>query len=120
MNLQSLKLQIKTPLYDKTVLYYQKVLQAEVVDTWQNGEMHGTILGFRTLNQRVFLEVFQCKEIHDYSAFSIQFAVPSLADYMLQLPAEHLTGRPIKRDWGSTYLHLRDPNGVRVTIYQQG
>ncbi len=119
MKLQSLKLQIKTHLYEKTVQYYQQVLQAEITETWQNENDRGTILGFQTMNQRVYLEIYESGKIHHYDAISLQFRVPSLADYMLQLPAQYLTARPIKRAWGSTYLHLTDPNGARVTIYQQ-
>ena len=118
--IQALKLQIKTPHYERTITYYQRVLQAQVVNSWSTAESSGTVLSIDSLQQKVFLEIFQSDRIHNYEAFSIQFCVPSLNDYMLGLPAEYLSGRPIRRDWGSTYLHLTDPNGARVTIYQQG
>ena len=120
MSLQALKLQIKTPHYDKTITYYQRVLQAEVSETWENEGMRGTVLRIQSLQHKVYLEIYEDTKLRDYSAFSVQFSVPSVNDYMLQLPAEYLTARPIKRQWGSTYLHLSDPNGVRVTIFQHG
>ncbi|MGJ8662923.1 MAG: VOC family protein [Marinicella sp.] len=118
MNLKSLKIQIKTPLYDQTIAFYQELFQAEVVDSWNNTGGCGTILNFAALEDRVLLEISQAENTQVYSGFSLQFKVPSLPNFMLQLPLKYLSSRPIKRPWGATYLKLSDPNGVDVIVYQ--
>lgn len=118
MSMKSLKFQIRTPLYDETIKFYQDLFAAQVVDSWQGDGDTGTILKFPSLEDRVLLEIYQTEQAHLYSGFSLQFKVSSLPDFMLQLPLKYMSTRPVKRPWGATYLYLKDPNGVDVIAYQ--
>ena len=118
MALQSLKFQIRTPLYDETVAFYQRLFSAEVVDSWQGEHGTGTILKFRGLETKALLEIYQADDPGHYQGFSLQFKVSSIQDFSLQLPVEYMSTRPVRRPWGAAYLNLKDPNGIDVIVYQ--
>lgn len=118
MSLRSLKFQIRTPLYEETIAFYQTLFDAQLVDSWQGDGDTGTILKFPSLEDRVLLEIYKTDQANEYSGFSLQFKVPSLPNFMLQLPHKYISKRPVKRPWGATYLYLSDPNGIDVIVYQ--
>jgi len=118
MNLKSLKFQIRTPLYEETIAFYQNLFDAQLVDSWEGDGDTGTILNFPSLEDRVLLEIYKTDKANEYSGFSLQFKVPSLPDFMLQLPLKYMSTRPVKRPWGATYLYLHDPNDIDVIVYQ--
>ncbi|VAW45247.1 hypothetical protein MNBD_GAMMA02-143, partial [hydrothermal vent metagenome] len=57
--LKSLKFQIRTPLYEETIAFYQNLFDAQLVDSWEGGGDTGTILNFTSLEDRVLLEIYK-------------------------------------------------------------
>ncbi len=118
MSLKSFKFQIRTPLYDESIAFYQTLFSAQLVDSWEGADGTGTILNFPSLKDAALLEIYKTDQATQYAGFSLQFKVPSLPNFMLQLPHQYLSKRPVKRPWGASYLNLKDPNGIDVIVYQ--
>ncbi len=114
-----LKTRIETPYFQESISFYVEHLGMTVLHSWEEVGDTGVILGLGSSNQgEAFLELASVESPKTYDGISIEFRVRDLG-----VVAESLRGRlefsgPNKRPWGSTYLHLQDPTGVRVIVYE--
>lgn len=105
---------------------YQDLLGLPVVEQWDQEEGRGAILA---VGPASFLEL--AAVARSWEGHRPEFEKPVANDKILvQIRvdstrewAEHLRGRcafegPTPRPWGNTYLYLRDPDGVRVALYE--
>ena len=115
----AIKTRITTPDVDATRAFYERVLGLAVVETWEDPGDRGVILALSPSAREGLLE------IHDGPAgaldrLSLQFKVHDLAAFTDALPSGVPYDGPTTRPWGSTYVYLRDPNGVQVVVYSGG
>lgn len=114
-----MKTRIETPKFDESVAFYTELVGLAVVDQWDERGDKGAILGFADAkNGQAFLELAPSDGPKTHDAVSLQFRVRDI-----DAVAERLRGRwafrgPEARSWGSTYLYLTDPSGVRVILYE--
>lgn len=114
-----MKTRIETPKFDESVAFYTELVGLTVVDSWDEEGDKGVILGLDGAKDgRAFLELAPTHEAKAHDAISLQFRVDDI-----EAVAERLRGRwdfrgPEVRPWGSTYLYLTDPSGVRVILYE--
>jgi catechol 2,3-dioxygenase-like lactoylglutathione lyase family enzyme len=113
--------------FDASRRFYVEVLGLEVVEEWDTPGDRGCIVGLG--EQGGFLEMLapspgnpkhrpEFEEPVVSDKIELQIHVDSVDEW-----AEHLSGvtgieGPITRPWGNRYLWIRDPDGVRVALFQ--
>ena len=113
-----LKTRIETPLFRETAAFYTDLLGLEVLDAWEDAGDRGVILGLGGAQDTgAFLEIAHA-DAAAHAAISLQFRVNDLSAVAARLRGRWDFRGPEKRPWGSTYLYLRDPSGVRVIVYE--
>ena len=114
-----MKTRIETSQFDETVAFYTDLIGLKVIESWDEGGDKGAILGLSdSPTGQAFLELAPTALPKSHDAISLQFRVSDI-----DAVAERLRDRwpfrgPEKRPWGSTYLYLKDPSGVRVILYE--
>lgn len=116
----SLKTKITTPKMDDTAAFYRRVFDMQVAEEWDEEDDRGVILAFTDSREEAYLEIYDGDVVPDFSSLSLQFKVDDLAGFKAALPVDIESNGPIARPWGSSYLYLRDPNGVQVIVYEGG
>lgn len=114
-----MKTRIETPQFDESVAFYTELVGLTVVESWDEGADRGAILALGdSPTGQAFLELAPTALPKSHDAISLQFRVTDI-----DAVAERLRDRwpfrgPEQRPWGSTYLYLKDPAGVRVILYE--
>ena len=114
-----MKTRVETPLYQESVMFYTELMGMAVLDSWNEGDDKGAILGLgRPGEGEAFLELASADRVRICEGMSLQFRVSDIA-----AAAGRLSGRvefrgPEKRPWGSTYLYLKDPIGIPIILYE--
>ena len=116
----TLKTKITTTNLNETHTFYQKVFGLVVVEEWDEDGDKGVILGFEGGHKEALLEIYHSPTVSNFSGLSLQFRVDSLSEFLGGLSSEIAFDGPTPRPWGSTYVYLEDPNGIRVIIYDGG
>ena len=125
---RSLKTMLRTRDFEAARAFYVDVLGLTVVDEWDSEGDKGCIVGFGQGGG--FLEIlapapghprhrpaFEAPVAND--KIELQIHVDDVAAWF-----ERLDGRvpiedgPVTRPWGNTYLWIRDPDGVRIALFQ--
>ncbi|TDI56705.1 MAG: hypothetical protein E2O96_02425 [Acidobacteria bacterium] len=78
------------------------------------------ILQFPDGHREALLEIYDGPGTQNFVGLSLQFRVDNLESFIANLPAGVSFQGPDQRPWGSTYLYLRDPNGIQVIVYEGG
>ena len=114
-----LKLRLETHLLDESVVFYREYLGMTVLESWRRVGNIGAILGVgASLQGEAFLELVYTEAPKIYEGISLQFRVEDLAASMERLAGRVELEGPKARPWGSTYLYLKDPNGIQVILYE--
>ena len=120
IDVTSIKTRISTHLFEESRSFYIEVVGMQMLDSWEDGEDIGCILGFASVTDSGFLELARSDKDSSTQAgnVSLQFRTEDISEAV-----KHLDGRwpyvgPDKRPWGSTYVYLKDPNGVEVIVFQ--
>ncbi len=114
-----LKTRIETPFFRESIAFYAEHLGMTVLESWDENGDKGVILGLGSSAQgEAFLELAYVEAPVKYEGISLEFRVRDLV-----IVAERLRGLlefrgPEERPWGSTYLYLKDPTGIRVILYE--
>ena len=114
-----LKVRIETPLYQECRDFYTEYLGMKVLDSWDEKTDKGVILGLGSSSQdEAFLELGYTETQRPYEGISLQFRVRDV-----DAIAESLRGRlefsgPVERPWGSRYLYLGDPAGIKIILFE--
>ena len=116
----SLKTRIVTSKLAETRDFYVRCLGMELAEEWDEDEDVGCILTLPGGRREACLEICQVQETHDFSGLGLQFRCSDLAAFRSALPPGVETRGPVARPWGSFYLHLADPNGIAVIVYEGG
>ena len=116
----SLKTKISTPLFDETVAFYKRVFYFTFVEEWDHPDDKGAILALSNNRDEALLEIYASDVKHDFSGLSLQFRVENIDRFMKTLPKSCNYEGPRPRPWGSTYLYIRDPNGILLVVYEGG
>jgi len=107
--------------------FYVDVLGLEVVEEWDTSGDRGCIVGFGPRGG--FLEMlapspgnpkhrleFEAPVVND--KIELQIHVESVDAWADRLSGVVETEGPVTRPWGNRYLWIRDPDGVRVALFQ--
>lgn len=107
--------------------FYVELLGLDVVEEWADPGDEGCILGFGTGGG--FLELLAVDLDHpkhqpasaDLVAndkVQLQIQVDSVDAWFERLDGSIEMEGPVTRPWGNRYLWIRDPDGVRLALYQ--
>lgn len=113
----ALKTRIATGRFEDTRAFYQQIFGLEEIEAWDSPGDRGVILGLRGGQREALLELWEGDAPADYSGLSLQWKVPDVNAFRAALPGDMQVEGPTRRPWGSTYLYLRDPNGILVIVY---
>jgi len=114
-----LKTRIETPSFQQSVAFYTELIGMTVLDSWNEADDEGAILGLgRPGEAEAFLELAPADEPRNCEGMSLQFRVSDIAVAAGRLQGKVEFRGPEKRPWGSTYLGLKDPNGISVILYE--
>lgn len=117
MGIQALKTQIVTPAYDETLAFYAGLPGLGLIEQWDESGDKGTILGVAGGTGEALLEIYAGPAEPDFSGLSLQFRTDDADDFRAAIAGRYSCEGPVDRPWGSRYLYLTDPNGIRVIVY---
>ncbi|MEX0900104.1 MAG: VOC family protein [Gammaproteobacteria bacterium] len=114
-----MKTRIETTQFDETVAFYTELVGLTVIETWDEGADRGAILGLGdSKSGQAFLELAPTALPKSNKSVSLQFRVSDIDAVAERLRDRWSFRGPEQRPWGSTYLYLTDPAGVRVILYE--
>jgi len=120
MHPAKLKTKITTARLAETADFYITCFGMRLVEEWREENDVGCILALAAGGDEALLEIYEGPQPSDFSALSLQFRTEDLSAFCASLPAGVKARGPTHRPWGSTYLYLKDPNGISVIVYEGG
>lgn len=120
MRLHALKTKIVTPLFEETLAFFAGLPGLTLVEQWDEPDDKGAILGFAGGAEEAFLEIYAGAADADFSGLSLQFRTNNADDFRTEIAGRYACDGPVDRQWGSRYLYLTDPNGIRIIVYSGG
>ena len=131
VNLISLKTVIRTKNLEASKKFYTEILQLTVVQNYNDSDgSKGCILRIGDVDSQAFIELSEIKNNHEYyqNAFGedfkndktdLQISTKDIAYWANRINKLWTARGPVLRPWGSSYLYLRDPDGLQIIIYQE-
>ena len=113
----SIKTRITTSRFEETCDWYRDLFGLAVLEKWNEPADKGCILGIRGADGEAFLEIAYKQQTPDFSGVSLQFRVADVGRFPVSDEPRFAHGEPKQRPWGSRYLVLTDPNGIKVIIF---
>jgi catechol 2,3-dioxygenase-like lactoylglutathione lyase family enzyme len=120
VRLHALKTKIITPRFDETLAFYAGLPGLVLVEQWDEPGDKGAILGFAGGAEEAFLEIYAGPAPNDFAGLSLQFRTEDVDALRAGIEGRYACEGPVDRPWGSRYLYLSDPNGIRIIIYSGG
>jgi len=120
VRLHALKTRIVTPLYEETLAYYAGLPGLALVDQWDGPGDRGAIFALAGGAEEASLEIYAGAGAMDYSGLSLQFRTEDADAFRTEIAQDYACEGPVDRPWGSFYLYLADPNGIRIMVYSGG
>lgn len=128
--LKALRGVIRTSDLDASREFYAGVLGLEVVESWDQPEGKGFIVGFGDGGSGGYLELAKAPDPgpgrgsefdqpQSSDKIEIQIETESLAGWTDRLDGRWPYRGPIDRPWGQRYLWLRDPDNVSVVLFER-
>ena len=117
MAITGIKSRIETERIDETIRFYQDVIGLKVHEHWE-GDDPGAIMGIDDIKSDGFLEVASSPKTAKGSGLSLQFRTDDVDGFVSKIEGSWEFRGPERRPWGSTYVYLRDPNGIQVIVYE--
>ena len=116
--LTAIKTRIGTDRFDETLRFHSKVLGLQIIREWNEEGDSGAILGLTDLDANGFLEIASVLDITDLTRTCLQFRINNLDGFLIKLAGicEHY--EPKEKPCRSTYVHLSDPAGNRVMVFE--
>lgn len=127
MDAHSLKTKVRSRDLAASRAFYVGLLGLEVVEEWDDPGDRGFIVGFGPGGG--FLEMLAVDPEHPghLAAFEgpvandkieLQIRVDSVDAWAERLAESVEIEGPVSRPWGNHYLWIRDPDGVRIAIFE--
>lgn len=129
MNSLSLKIVIRCKNFLDSRRFYTDILKLPVLQEWGEEQGKGCVFGFGEHGNAGFLEIYEMTKADP--RFRAEFLAPMSSDKIdIQLGMESLDAwierldglveflGPATLPWGQRWIQLRDPDGVRVAIYE--
>ncbi len=124
---RSLKTMLRAADFDAARRFYVGLLGLEVVEEWDQPDDRGCIVSFGPGGG--FLEILAPNRNHpghrpDFERavandkIELQVRVDDVDAWAAVLEGQVDTEGPVTRPWGNRYLWLRDPDGVRVALFE--
>ncbi|MDF2179766.1 VOC family protein [Aliiglaciecola sp. CAU 1673] len=119
IQLSGMKTRIETPFFEESLAFYTDYIGLSVLESWDEKGDRGVILGIsKTPQAEAFLEIAATPSVPIYQGLSLQFRSKDLQGFVEKFANTISFTGPTKRPWGSTYLYLTDPSGIRVILYE--
>jgi len=128
MEIESVKLVVRCQDIDASRAFYVDLLGLRIVEEWDAAEGKGCIVAPET-GHGGFIEL--CQVARDYNGYKEEFShsfsndkadlqlrTSSVVDWTQKLRGRWPFEGPVKRPWGNTYLWLRDPDGLKVALFE--
>ena len=126
-HVHSLKTKVRSRDLAASRAFYVDLLGLEVVEEWDDPGDRGSIVGF--ISGGGFLEMLAVDPEHPghLAAFEgpvandkieLQIRVDSVDAWAERLAESVEIEGPVSRPWGNRYLWIRDPDGVRIAIFE--
>ena len=128
-SLRLLKTVIRTRDFERSRDFYTSVLGLPLVDEWDQDDDRGAIVGLgddahsgqieisATPESSARYDDAQANEVVN-DKLEIQIETDSVELWVARLAGRWPVEGPIDRPWGQRYLWLRDPDGVRIALYE--
>ena len=127
MTIQSLKTVIRCRDLARSRELYVDLLGLELVEEWDQPDDRGCILSFG--GNGGFLELLEVATGHasheqtsadagGAGSFELQMRVDEVDMWIGRLEGRVSAEGPVTRPWGNRYLWFRDPDGVRIALFQ--
>jgi catechol 2,3-dioxygenase-like lactoylglutathione lyase family enzyme len=113
----SLKTKIVTARLAETRDWYVELLGLSIIQEWDEPDDRGCILGLSRTSGEALLEISEGEYECNYGGLSLQFRVDDVDLFAASDDCRFPSSVPVDRPWGSRYLSLSDPNGIRVIVY---
>ena len=125
---RTLKTMLRARDFDAARAFYVDVLGLPVVEEWDSDGDRGCIVGFGSGGG--FLEILAPDRAHPKhrpefeepvanDKIELQIHVDDVGDWAVRLEGRvTIEDGPVTRPWGNTYLWIRDPDGVRVALFE--
>ncbi len=121
-----MRIALTTCDYERSSKFYSEGLGLDPAQFWDNDQGRGIILNLGNATLEIFDEkqaqtVDQIEAGRRFSGqFRLAFQVPDLQKALARLLAHDATlvHEPIMTPWGDYNVHLQDPEGVQITLFQ--
>ncbi len=114
-----LKTRVETSLFQESAAFYSELIGMTILESWNEADDKGIILGLcRPGEVAAYLELAPVDNVRVYEGLSLQFRVSDISATADRLHGKVEFRGPEKKPWGSTYIHLKDPTGISVVLYE--
>jgi catechol 2,3-dioxygenase-like lactoylglutathione lyase family enzyme len=122
-----MKFTIRTAGFEKSIRFYSEFLGLESIESWNEKTDRGIIFEIGDSARIEISEVYaqdenyrkEFAEILKSEKVDIQLKVDELGHWIKKLEKHNWPYRgPVHRPWGSTYVYLKDPDGVKIILFQ--
>jgi catechol 2,3-dioxygenase-like lactoylglutathione lyase family enzyme len=130
-DLLSLKTVIRSSDFAASKKFYTEILNLTIVDEYEDKSgSRGCIVRFGNEKSNAFFEIAEIPSNNSFfdESFAqklkndktgIQIRTDSISYWAKRLAGQVEIKGPVERPWGSSYLYLRDPDGLQIIIYQE-
>ncbi len=125
------KTTLRTRDFTKAKDFYTNILQCKIVEEYDDGDgSKGCIIQVGDVTSTAFIELSEIAPGHSYfqepfkKAFAndkidLQIQTTSITYWADRLKKLWKARGPVPRPWGSSYLYLRDPDGLQIIIFEE-
>ena len=115
-----IKTRIETNNFDEMTAFYINIIGLTVVESWREGEDKGVILTAVPRDQQSgLLEIAESHLQSSVASVCLQFEVDEIQTFLGRLPEDIVYRGPEHKPWNYMYVYLRDPDGMKVIVYEQ-
>ncbi len=124
----SLKTLLRSRDLEASRRWYAEILRLEVTEEWDEGDDRGFVVSFGPRGG--LLEVLaagradpspgrpEAGATRALDRFELQVRVDSVDAWARRLAGRVRVEGPVTRPWGNRYLWIRDPDGIRIALYE--
>ncbi len=117
MNIDAVKSVIRCRDLVVSKRFYTEILEMALVEEWDQEEGKGLIVTSKGCAGYIELSESQAAE-GPGERVELQLRCPSLSACIRRLADRWEFEGPVERPWGHNYIWLRDPDNLRIAIYE--
>jgi catechol 2,3-dioxygenase-like lactoylglutathione lyase family enzyme len=119
MSISAIKTRIETDRFEETLRFYTRIVGLNQLETWgQDGEGAGAIFGTGGKDASGFLEIGYSDNPKIVDHALLQFRTTRIDEFLQRIEGKWAHSGVSEKTWGSKYVYLRDPNGLKVIVFE--